>query len=160
MPACLSCDGNGSVYHQESDEVTVSEACYHCAGSGEVESEVDRHDRLMRVAYALAYQAEIKCRNDRNSDPEGEGYDFAAAENMLTVEVYFQDRVLDRQYKFMDQLNRMDYSIQDILLEWNEKPKVEAVPSPNGAVAHSEAPAKVERIFEMSSILGDDDIPF
>lgn len=165
MAKCLRCDGFGYEVHDE-DNRRVQDTCYHCAGSGTVEPEVDLHDRLLRVAYSLAYKEEMEYRKAVDNNPEGEGYEFAAAENMLSVEVYFQDRVGARQHQFMDQLNRLDSTIQNALLEWNETPArstgqpTELSPSPNAASAPIVAPLVTERMFEMRSILGDDDIPF
>jgi hypothetical protein len=165
MPKCLRCDGFGYEVHDE-DNRRVQDTCYHCAGSGEVEPEVDLHDRLLRVAYSLAYKEEMEYRKAVDNNPEGEGYEFAAAENMLSVEVYFQDRVGSRQYQFMDQLSGLNSAIQNALLEWNEMPVSPAVqptkpaPSPNGMEAPNAS--EIERLLVQADMLVqlNDDIPF
>lgn len=144
MPKCLRCDGFGYEVHDEDDR-RVQDTCYHCAGSGEVEPEVDLQDRLLIVAGALAHTAESEYRKACDNDPHGDGYELGAAENMISVSDYFQSRVMDRQYKFLAQMQTLDFAIQKILLDWHEKPKSESevptvrLPSPNGAVAKVEA---------------------
>jgi hypothetical protein len=169
MPKCLRCNGKGRESYQEDDRMTT-DVCYHCAGSGEVEPEVDLHDRLVRVAHTIAYQEEMLYRKARDNDSEGEGYEFCAAENMLSVRDYFQERVSDRQYKLVAQMSSLDEAIQNALLDWNERRSserpTEPAPSPNGSVP-SNVPANVTETFEniyepinMDEVFGDDDIPF
>lgn len=165
MAKCSRCDGFGYEVHDE-DNRRVQDTCYHCAGAGEVEPEVDQQDRLLRVARSIAIQFEKEYRTARDNDPEGEGYEFCAAENMMSVHDYFEDRVSDRKFNIIDQLNKLDSDIQKVLLEWHEKLNspaarpVVSTPSPNAASAPVVAPLVTERMFEMRSILGDDDIPF
>lgn len=170
MPVCSRCQGQGKESYDE-DNRLVTDVCWHCSGSGQVEPEVDLQDRLLRVAHTLASQAETEYRKACDNDPEGEGYEFCAAENMLSAHDYFQERVSDRKFKLFDQISQLDSSIQNALLEWNEAPK--SIPSPNGASApvvdasvtaqfnkDIQSDIKGERIFEMQSIFGADDIPF
>lgn len=168
MPVCSRCNGQGRDSYEE-DNRMVTDACYHCAGSGQVEDEVDLHDRLSKVAYALAHRVETEYRKACDNDPNGDGYDLGAAENMISVEVYFQERVQVSQFEIMNQLESVDSVIQNALLEWHEtskSPATQSTPSPNGTrapVVDANVVAQFnsnERIFEMNSILGDDDIPF
>jgi len=146
--------------------------CYHCIGLGTVESEVDRQDRLRRVASTLGYIAESAYRKACDSNPEGENYTFRAAENMQPPSEYFQWRVIDRQYEYIQKLEALDRHIQDALLEWYDQPK--ATPSPNGGVPTSEpdtlksngvssvmvdSTPKLETP-NMDDVFGEDDIPF
>lgn len=164
MAKCSRCAGSGSETYDE-DNRMVTDVCYHCSGTGEVEPEVDLHDRLMRVAYALALQAETEYRDACNNDPDGDGYDLGAAENMLSVHDYFRSRVEDRQYKFGDQLRNVDSAIQKILLDWHEKPKCESEiptvrfpPSPNGSIAivEQERVLAATRTLTSPQFFGDD----
>lgn len=172
MPKCSRCLGQGKESYEE-DNRMVTDNCYHCAGSGEVEPEVDLQDRLLRVAYALAHQAEVEYRKARDNDPEGEGYEFCAAENMLSVNDYFQERVIDRQYKLLVQIQQLDSVIQNALFEWNEQRSsehpTEPVPSPNGKTGYVVPPSHVVigaeeiRAYQEVNFLEEiskDDIPF
>jgi hypothetical protein len=168
MPKCLRCSGQGKESYDDGGRL-VTDTCYHCAGAGEVEPEVYLQDRLMQVAYSLAYQDEMEYRKACDADPNGDGYDLGAAENMLSVHDYFQGRVSDRQYKLLAQMQQLDSVIQNALLDWNEKRPserpTEPAPSPNGAkptVEDVAAPLFIYIFTEvnMSTIFGDDDIPF
>jgi hypothetical protein len=142
----------------------VTDACYHCGTTGEVDEETDFHDRLMRVANTLAYQQESEYRKACDSDPEGDGYDLHAAENMMRTWDYFQARVYERQYSIAEELSKLDQTTQEVLIAWNEQPQESLLvrfnksvqeelrarlPSPNGGES-----ANVGTFF------GDDDIPF
>lgn len=173
MPKCLRCSGQGRESYEE-DGRLVTDVCYHCAGSGEVEPEVDLHDRLVRVAYTIAYQEEMQYRKARDTEPEGEDYAFCAAENMLSVNDYFQERVQDRQYKLVAQMSSLDSAIQNALLDWNEKRlserPTEPAPSPNGGktgyvVPPSHVSIGVEEVRAHQEVnfleyIPEDDIPF
>jgi hypothetical protein len=133
----------------------VTDACYHCGNTGEVDEETDFHDRLMSVAYTLAYQAESEYRQAVNSDPDGDGYDLGGYENGLMPFDYFRTRVWDRQYSIAEELSKLDRTMQEVLVAWNEQPwedrvsQAKPLPSPNGG-----------KQADVSAIFGDDDIPF
>ena len=63
---------------------------------------IRRFEDIMSVAYSLAYNEEMQFRHAVDSDPEGDGYNLYAAENMLSSEDYFNIKVNDRQYKIAD----------------------------------------------------------
>lgn len=162
MAVCSRCNGDGYEVYDE-DGRMVKDACYHCGTSGQVDEETDWHDRLMRVASTLAYQAESDYRKACDNDPEGDGYDLHAAENMMRTSDYFMARVYERQYEIAEQLSKLDLDMQRVLVAWNEQPtesllvrfnrsvlsEIQAHPSPNGCKSANEDTA-----------LGDDDIPF
>lgn len=171
---CSTCRGDRYIYDREGDR-EVKDVCYHCIGLGTVESEVDRQDRLQRVAATLGYLAEVEYRKACDSDPEGEGYAFRAAEHMQTPEEHFQWRVIDRQFDYTEKLASLDQYIQDALLEWHAQPRAisKQDPSPNEAMPSSEpdtlqsadVPPLVDSnqsytMTDMSAVFGEDDIPF
>jgi hypothetical protein len=132
----------------------VTETCWHCAGSGEVEPEVALQDHLLRVAHALAIQEETEYRKARDNDPEGEGYEFCAAENMMSAHDYFEGRVSDRKFKLVAQMQQLNSSIQNALLEWYEKRLSERpteTPSPNGMESPNEG--EKERLLVQADLL-------
>lgn len=121
MPECSRCRGSGEdVYDDEDGRWT--DVCYHCAGSGQVEEELDFQDRLGCVATALAYRAESDYRKAVNSDPDGDGYDLGAYENMMMPDDYFRSRVWDREFDIMGQLCAMQAADQQFMVAWHEYP--------------------------------------
>lgn len=153
MSKCCRCQGQGKESYDD-DGRMVTETCWHCAGSGEVEPKVALQDHLLRVARALAIQEETEYRKARDNDPEGEGYEFCAAEEMMTVHDYFEGRVLNRQYQFGDQIRNLDPAIQKILLDWHEKRSSERpteTPSPNGMESPNEG--EKERLLVQADLL-------
>jgi hypothetical protein len=173
MSKCCRCQGQGKESYDD-DGRMVTETCWHCAGSGEVEPEVALQDHLLRVAHALAIQEETEYRKARDNDPEGEGYEFCAAEEMMTVHDYFEGRVSDRKFKLTAQMQQLNSSIQNALFEWYEKRLSERLtkpaPSPNGsktgyvaAPSHVIIGAEEIRAFQEVNFLEEiskDDIPF
>jgi hypothetical protein len=160
---CSRCQGSGYESYDE-DGRMVTDACYHCGTTGEVDEETHFHDRLMSVANTLAYQAEREYRQACDNDPEGDGYDLHAAENMMRTSDYFMARVYDRQYSIAEELSKLDQGSQELLVAWNEQPQESllvrfnrsvqeelraSLPSPNGG-----------KQADVSALFGDDDIPF
>lgn len=125
MPVCSKCSGKGHVFYEE-DGRNVKDACYHCASTGEVDSETHWHDRLSRLASTLAYAQVTEERKARDTDPsyDGEGWDFCAAEEMLTGEEYFKIKVWDAEERIAKRLSEMSATDQILLVRWNEEPPV------------------------------------
>lgn len=156
MATCRRCNGEGYETYQE-DGRMVRDACYHCATTGQVDSDTDFHDRLMSVASSLAHQQESEYRQWCDSDPDGDGYDLHAAENMMRTSEYFLARVYDRQYQIAEQLSKLPLPSQELLVAWNEETPISLCARFNLSV-QKELQAKQEP--SMATIFGDDDIPF
>lgn len=118
---CSQCNGEGYEIVEE-DGHYCKDACYHCGTTGQVDEETDFRDRLHRVASALAYEQEREYRHAVNSDPDGDGYDLCAAENMMTTFDYFRARVWEREAEVMLDLLVMSREDQEFLVAWNEYP--------------------------------------
>jgi hypothetical protein len=157
MSKCRKCNGEGYEWIDE-DSYVVQHPCYHCGTSGEVDEETDFHDRLMSVANTLAYQQESEYRKWCDSDPDGDGYDLHAAENMMRTSDYFLARVYERQYDIAEQLSKLPLPSQEVLVAWNEEAQVSLCARFNQSVK-AELEAKQE-LKEATAIFGDDDIPF
>ena len=114
---CQNCGGVGTQVWDEDDR-RVEDTCYHCSGTGTVDDRVDHADNLMRAAGTIAYQIESEYRKACDSDPEGDGYDLRAAENMMTTFDYFRSRVWDRQYEIARELSGMSLADQEFLIAW------------------------------------------
>ncbi len=122
---CGHCGGECYVEDPETREygLFTREACYHCGGTGKVDDETLRNDALMDVAYSLAYSLECECRQYMNSDPDGDGYDFGAAERWMTPHDYFQSRVQDRVEQVSKDLFNLSDEVQDVLIAWHAEPR-------------------------------------
>ena len=114
---CVRC--NNGIESYDEDGRMVYDTCYHCAGSGSVDSETYFHDQLEAVAFTLAHVQESEYRKFVNSDPDGDGYDLRAAENMMSTYNYFKCQVYDRQYNIINQLLELPKSSQELLINWN-----------------------------------------
>jgi hypothetical protein len=151
MNTCTRCDGNG---YQEFDEDGhwYRDACYHCGNTGIVDDETAYHDKLMNVARTLAYNRVCELRNNRNSNPEGEGWDFCAAENMMSGKDYFDMHFYDYTYIYGEQMKNLSHEAQELLIAWHDMPR-ETIkvhipePSPSYTTPH----------FNMEVWGGDDD---
>jgi hypothetical protein len=119
MFICVRCDGNGFEQFIEDDRY-CRDACYHCAGSGKVDDDTAYYDLLSQVAKKLAYRHVCELRDYRNSDPDGEGWDFCAAENMMSGRDYFDMYVYDYTAIFNDQLMNMGLAEIQLLMAWNQ----------------------------------------
>lgn len=121
MATCSKCLGTGQVIYDE-DGRRITDACYHCSTTGQVDEDIAWCDRLHDVALALAEREEREYRKVSNEDPQGDGYDLFAAENMMSTWDYFKTRVWDRAYKISEKLGEMDLASQQLLVGWNEQP--------------------------------------
>lgn len=116
---CVRCNGEGIEYFEE-DYRPQSHICYHCSGSGFVDDEMAFHDKLNQVAMTLATYHVSDMQKAIDSDPYGEGWNFHAAENMMSGRDYFSMKVYDYAAVFSQQLQ--DFSLEDkeFLIAWEE----------------------------------------
>lgn len=140
---CSRCNGAGEVY--EEDYRTVSDSCYHCGESGFVDDQIHWHDQLLEVAKSLAYYHVSEIKNNINSDPEGEGWNFHAAENMMTGSDYFKAKCWGYEDMFFYQLMELPIQTQEVLVAWDQYNKEEMystypgmdIPSSTDTIPHS-----------------------
>lgn len=122
METCSRCYGLG--YEEYCEDETnyrmVTDTCYHCGGSGKVDDECAFQDRLGDVSYALASNTIHDWIESANSDPDGEGWGFRAAENMMSEYEYTQSMIWTYQDKYMNDLLNMDRASQELMVAWNE----------------------------------------
>ena len=119
MQTCGRCCGEGYETYDE-DGRTVRDACYHCGTTGEIDDDLAWHDRLYNVASVIAYQREIEYRAAVNDDPDGDGYDLHAYENMMQPWDYFRTQVWGREPEILDRLHALPINEQKLLVAWNE----------------------------------------
>ena len=116
---CVRCDGEGIEYFEE-DNRPQSHTCYHCSGSGYVEDDMAFHDKLCQLAVGLATHYVSEMQKDIDSDPDGEGWNFHAAENMMSGRDYFSMKVYDHAAIFSQQLQGFSFEDQKFLIAWEE----------------------------------------
>jgi hypothetical protein len=119
MNICHRCNGTGYQEYEE-DNRLVQDGCYHCGTTGEVDAETAYHDQLGSVAHRLAYNYVSELKRARNSDPEGEGWDFCAAENMMSGVDYFYCHIMTYEDQFMKQLLELPKDKQEVLIAWHQ----------------------------------------
>lgn len=148
MNNCIRCSGSG--YEVFWDDGWERDICYHCSGSGRVDDETMWYDKLSKVAASLAYNRANLERSYRNTDPDGEDWDFIAAENMLSGSDYFKIIVEDYTAQNMEKLLEMDREKQEVLVAWNDIPVTAKKRMDTGVQMHTPY---------ISSSYGDD-LPF
>lgn len=111
MAECSRCGGSGFEYYEE-DGRMVKDSCYHCGETGQVDEETHFHDQLHYVAEDMAWKSVKRTIRNMNEDPDGEGFDFCAAENMMTSYDLEQCMVYERIGTFMDELSKLSFEQQ------------------------------------------------
>lgn len=119
MRECGHCFGEGENEIEE-DGHYFFERCLHCGGSGQLDEHAMREDDLSSIASWLAWSEVNELRKNRNEDPEGEDWAFAAAENMMTEYEYTQDVYYSKFYRFMQQIGELSFEEQVVLIAWNK----------------------------------------
>lgn len=126
---CGKCGGKGGVTMRDDDGRVERDVCYHCAGSGKIDLETQHHDRMMLVCERLAKLHVAEMRKARDNDPEGEGWEFCAAENMMSVRDYTVDCEMHYTDQFAMKFSNYPRSLQEELctaleLKWENDIKV------------------------------------
>jgi len=121
MAICSSCYGIG--YNEDyEDGRYFQEDCYHCRGTGKVDQHTAYLDKLEEVIYALASRHLNQVISDYNSNPDGEGWSFGAAESMMTDSEYYQYHLNNYIEDFAKRLVEMSQQDQQLLIAWHEMP--------------------------------------
>jgi len=116
---CSRCNGTGYEEYDE-DYAQVYDSCYHCGETGYVSDESAWQDELAKVASTLAYYHVSEMRGYYNSNPDGEGWDFCAAENMMTGSDYFRAKCWEYESVFINQLMELTVETQKVLVAWQK----------------------------------------
>jgi len=113
---CVRCEGLGYREDREGDRL-VRDPCLHCNGKGCVSyrvASVDRHEALCEtIAYARVDAQRKAC----NENPEGEGWAFHAAENMMHEHEYTQARIWETTGIVQDELKALSYETLNALCD-------------------------------------------
>ncbi len=119
MPICGACGGSGSVLSCDPVEVArgIDEPCYHCGTTGKVSEEQAKRYRLVSVAGQLAEQEVEAWRASCNLNPDGEGWAFRAAENMMAERDYTLAVIMETQDRIEIWLDCLTEEAQDFMLQ-------------------------------------------
>lgn len=106
---CTSCGGSGERYIDEGQEYggVFLDACYKCGTTGYISYDQWQSDRLESVASKLAQIMTERDVEGMNSNPDGEGLEFRAAECMCSPWEYEQDMYTGNAIGASEALNKL-----------------------------------------------------
>lgn len=120
METCSRCGGQGIEEYEEDDSGRfVKDTCYHCGGTGFLSEEEIFNSQLEEVALTLATSYVRELRHSIDSDPDGDGWELMAAENMMNSWDYFRCKVWDKQEEFIIKLSDLPIEDKILLIAWN-----------------------------------------
>lgn len=108
---CSRCHGTGNETYEEEYDRMATDVCYHCSGSGKVDEDTDFQDKLVDVARMMSIVHVREYKKACDEDPDGEGFEFRAAENMISSWEYEKILVYDNEGQFLQRL--MDLSMDE-----------------------------------------------
>jgi len=117
---CGNCGGAGSKLVDEGYGPLVQDACYHCANTGEISRETWEKDRLQHAASVLAGDLTDNAERSANSNPDGEGFAFHAAENGMHAYEYRQCLYFNNEGRAMEAMGDLwnkHRSVAEVLVE-------------------------------------------
>jgi DnaJ-class molecular chaperone len=109
MTTCTRCHGEGYLYDEEEGlgSIGIMDACSHCGTTGMISEEEAYRDKLVHIASGLAYQYVNGYKKYKEEDPEGEGFEFCAAERGLSSFDYFKILVWEKTDEYMKKIDDM-----------------------------------------------------
>lgn len=153
---CEKCQGSGT-QHYEEDGRQVSDTCYRCSGSGKVDEETAHFTKLERVAAIVGAAYVSAWRDSCNNDPEGEGWAFRAAENMMCESDYTLAMQYEKAAEVGEEFAKLSHLAQVALIE-------ALLPKPRKAPEVPPSPPVAEPgSFDACDVAGhsrEDEIPF
>jgi ribulose bisphosphate carboxylase small subunit len=111
MATCGRCDGTGVEVYDEDDR-RIESVCYHCSGSGDIDDSTAFYDSLGSVASLMSQSHVREYIRAVNEDPDGEGFAFMAAEDMMTPWELEQSLVYSYTGEFMERLEELSNEVQ------------------------------------------------
>jgi hypothetical protein len=99
---CPKCD-NGWC-HFEEDGRPVTDVCYHCGNTGWIDPDTYFKDRIEGLAEVLAVTAVDNERKHCDSNPDGEGWGFMAAEHGCSEYEFTQGAYYNKTATIMNEL--------------------------------------------------------
>jgi hypothetical protein len=118
MATCTRCNGNGYEFPDDECYAGCYYHCLHCGGSGTVDDETAYQDKLQGVALVMADVHVREYKKYKDEDPDGEGFAFCAAENMMSEWDYRKSLVYEYMSVYM---NRLDKCTKDQVDEYIRK---------------------------------------
>lgn len=122
MATCSVCGGEGYQRSLDDHEVAdgIMDPCYHCETTGEVNEETSFRDSLFGIASDLAAMAVQAMIVSYNTDPEGEGWGFRAADCGMSEEEYTKCVMWDTETLFFTRLEAMTREEQSFMLAMHD----------------------------------------
>lgn len=115
METCSRCGGEGK--RRSLDPLEKAEdTCYHCGGEGKVDDETAFHDRIEALAARMARFEVARKKAACDADPDGEGWAFHAAENMLSPQDYTTECEMAAHDRIMRNFAELDRGTLDLLM--------------------------------------------
>jgi len=109
---CSNCGGSGGTY-----EAGETDTCYHCMGDGYVPLHIAHADRMRNLANAVGVKIVEKMIQLADSNPDGEGWAFQAAENQLHPSDYTQVMAMDQSGHALTAIEKLPEDIRSALCE-------------------------------------------
>jgi len=117
MINCRHCNGYGYQEWYE-DNRLVRDACYRCGTTGKISGEMLRETILSAVASTLASWKVKEMEDYCNSNPDGEGWAFRAAEEMMSPREYSDSWFYHHKDICMEKLYQMSDEDQELMIAW------------------------------------------
>jgi hypothetical protein len=158
---CPNCVNGWREGHE--DGRPVRDACYTCGNTGKVDPEQFEQLRMREACDVLALNIVSQKKKSMNSNPDGEGFGFAAAENMLSEYDYFQSLCMDESgnvsqifEKMMNEGNgHVARAIVNFVVPKKSEPNAEYIDGTSGQDRKSYSDTQ-----DRSDYQSDDDQPF
>ena len=124
MVTCRCCGGEGGLRSLDpyEEERGILDPCYHCGGSGSVDEDTADADEVEDMLMSLAYDRAYEWRRAVDSDPEGEGFAFRAAESGLSTYDYLTGRAYVELVDVQARYESMTETERAVLLAWHRGP--------------------------------------
>ncbi len=133
---CGNCGGSGHRMVDEGPEYggAIRDACYHCGNTGEIDRDTWFRDRISHAASVLADAMTENEIRSANSNPDGEGFAFHAAENGMREYEYRQACYYENEGRAVEGLGLLMDRHHSVLAVIVERFAPAPVPKFNGEV--------------------------
>ena len=113
---CPQCRGAGTMIVDEGPR-RIQDACYHCSTDGYITVAQWKQDRMQMLVDRMAGIAVEHRINAVNSNPEGEGWGFAAAENGMSERDFTEECHMAESDRIMRWLSAVEPDICNTLID-------------------------------------------
>jgi hypothetical protein len=118
---CPQCNGM-KVVPVDEDGHRFEDACYHCGATGVVPDPTEkdvRNDRIAKAVHVVAARLIRYAQFSADTEPNGDGWAFGAAEGHIPLYQYNQMREYDAELRVKEALDSIeDTHVVDLLVEF------------------------------------------